>query len=229
MEVNMIKNSLRSFLLLILLAAVPATVLAQDARSLLSNGSKALGADGLKTLQYSGSGSSYVVAPGPVPNGGWPHGVMKSYVRDLNLDTATSRVQLVRAHGAPPAEEALSFAIDPNSPWSTQFDYWITPYGFLKGAMAHNATVESRNVFGAPFRVVTFTLSGNHRVVGYFNDKDVIEKVETWIGDKGDVLVEAYYRDYTDFSGVKVPTMITQKQAGALSMILIVKEAKAGK
>jgi hypothetical protein len=76
---------------------------------------------------------------------------------------------------------------------------------------------------------VTFTLPGDYKVVGYINDKDLVEKVETWIGEKGDRLVEAYYRDYTDFNGVKVPTMITQKHAGTLSLILIVKDVKVGK
>jgi hypothetical protein len=69
---------------------------------------------------------------------------------------------------------------------------------------------------------------GGHKVVGYINDKDLIEKVETWIGEKDDRLVEAYYRDYTDFNGIKVPTMMTQRHAGALSLILIVKDVNVG-
>ena len=42
-------------------------------------------------------------------------------------------------------------------------------------------------------------------------------------------MVEAYYRDYTNFNGVQVPTMITQKHAGTVSLILIVKDVKVGK
>jgi hypothetical protein len=164
--------------------------------------------------------------PGPAPAGGWPHGVMKSYTRDLNMEATTSRVQIVRVAGTPPVEQTLNQTIDPSSPWSTQYDFWLTPHGFLKGAMAHNATVEKKNVFGTDYQVVSFTLPGNHRVAGYLTDKGVIDKVETWIGEKNETLVEAFYRDYADFKGVKVPTMITQKHGGALSMILILKEAK---
>ena len=63
----------------------------------------------------------------------------------------------------------------------------------------------------------------------YLSDKDLIEKVETTIGDKNDVLVEALYRDYKDVNGVKFPMMITEKQGGELSLLLIVNEVKTGK
>jgi hypothetical protein len=215
-------------LLLILLAAIQTTVLAQDARTLLNNAAKALGTDHLKTLHYSGSGSSYVVTQGPLPAGGWAHGIMKSYVRDLNLDAMTSRLQLVRSQGTPSADQTLSHAIDANSSWSSQYEFWITPYGFLKGAIANNATVEPKTVFGTVYRAVMFTLPGNHKVVGYINDKNIVERVETWIGDKNDVLIEAQYSDYKDFNGVKVPMMIMQKQEGSLSLILIVNDVKVG-
>jgi hypothetical protein len=64
-------------------AALPAAAPIEevkDARTVLSEVAKAMGADGLKTLHYSGTGSSYIVTSGPVPAGGWPHSVMKSYV-----------------------------------------------------------------------------------------------------------------------------------------------------
>jgi hypothetical protein len=202
---------------------------AEDAHVILGAVTKALGAEGLKTVHYTGTGSSYIVTDEAPPPAGWAHTVMKSYMHDLNLEAITSRVQLIRAEVTPPADRTLNYTADASSPWSLQYEFWITPYGFLKGAMMHNASVEPRNVFGTSFRSMTFTLPGDHKVVGYINDKDLVEKVETWIGEKGDRLVEASYRDYTDFDGVKVPTMITQKHAGTLSLILIVKDVKVGK
>jgi hypothetical protein len=64
--------------------------------------------------------------------------------------------------------------------------------------------------------------------VGYINDKDLIERVETKIGENSDVIVESTYRDYADFAGVKFPSMIIEKHGGSLSLILVVKEVKAG-
>jgi hypothetical protein len=225
-------NTIRAFVLLMISAAtLPAAAPIEDmkdAKTVLSEVAKAMGADGLKTLHYSGTGSSYIVTPGPVPAGGWPHSVMKSYVRDINLDATTSRLQLVRAEGTPPAEKSLTHEVDANWPWSSQYEFWITPYGFLKGAMANTATVESKTEFGTTFKAVAFTLPGGHTLVAYVNDKNLIEKVETKIGETNEFVVEALYRDYADFNGVKFPTLITEKHTGQLSLILVVKEVKPG-
>jgi len=199
---------------------------AQDASAVLTAVTKALGADKVGTLHYTGSGSSYVVTQDRPSGGAWPHRVMKSYTRDLNLKTSTSRTQVVRNNGTPTGEETLNHVADANSPWSLQYEFWITPYGFLKGAAANHATVEAKTVGGSLFKVVTFTLPGNHKVAGYINDMNTIERVETWIGDKGDTIVEAQYRDYKDFNGVQFPMMVTEKQAGELSLILIVKDVQ---
>jgi hypothetical protein len=75
---------------------------------------------------------------------------------------------------------------------------------------------------------VAFTLPGGHTVVAYVNDKNLIEKIETKVGETDGFVVEALYRDYADFNGVKFPTLITEKYAGQLSLILIVKEVKPG-
>lgn len=200
----------------------------KDAKTVLGQVAKAMGASSLKTVHYSGTGSSYIVTGGVAPVTGWPHSVMKSYVRDINLDAMTSRLQLVRIEGTPSAEKTITHTVDANSPWSAQYEFWITPYGFLRGAMANNAKAESKTVFGTTYKAVTFTLPGSHNVVGYINDKDMIDKVETTIGEKDDVLVEALYRDYVDFNGVKFPSMITEKHGGSLSLILVVKDVKLG-
>jgi hypothetical protein len=50
----------------------------KDAKTVLNQVAKNLGANNLKTLHYTGRGSSYIVGPGAVPAGGWPHSVMKS-------------------------------------------------------------------------------------------------------------------------------------------------------
>jgi ribosomal protein S12 len=219
-------------LLIISAAAFPSAALAEDANDanmVLSQVAQAMGANNLKTIHYSGTGSSYIVADGSLPTAGWTHAVMKSYVRDINLDAATSRLQLVRIEGTPPVEKTVAHTIDAKSPWSSQYEFWITPYGFLKGAMANKAAVEAKTVFGTTYKAVTFMLPGGHTVTGYIDDKNMIDRVETKIGEKDDVVVEALYRDYSDFNGVKFPTMITEKQGGSLSLILVVKEVNITK
>ena len=41
---------------------------APDASSVVSNATKALGADNLKTIEFSGSGSDFVLGQAPAPN-----------------------------------------------------------------------------------------------------------------------------------------------------------------
>jgi len=123
----------------------------------------------------------------------------------------------------------MNHSIDASSPWSTQYQFWLTPYGFLKGAIAGSPSLTTKTVFGSAYRVITFTPPGGQPVSAYLSDKDLIEKVETRIGDKNDVPVEVLYRDYKDVNGVQFPMMITEKQGGELSLLLIVNDVKAGK
>jgi len=225
------KKAFAFVVLMISASALHAMTLAEDdkdAKTILNQVARVMGANNLKTIHYSGTGSSYIVTEGPVPTSGWAHSVMKSYVRDINLDATTSRLQLVRMEGTPPVEKSIVHTSDANSPWSSQYEFWITPFGFLRGAMANNATVQAKTVFGTTYKTITFSLPGGHTVTGYVNDKDVIEKVETKIGENGEVVVEGSYRDYADFSGIKFPTMITETQAGSLSLILVVKDVNVG-
>lgn len=222
-------NRVLTFVLLIMSSSVfQSTTLAEDAKDLktvLSQVTRAMGADNLKTIHYSGTGSAYIET---VPTAGSAHTVMKSYVRDINLNAMTSGLQLVRMEGTPSLEKTIVHTSDASSPWSSQYEFWLTPYGFLKGAMTNNARVETKTLFGTTYKIVTFTLPDGHAVTGYINDKDMIERVETKIGENGDMVVETTYRDYADFAGFKFPSMIIEKHGGSLSLILVVNEVKAG-
>jgi hypothetical protein len=213
----MVKDCSRSFLLVILLAALPLTGSAQDAKSVLSKAAKAMGAENLRTLHYSGSGSSYDEKGQHLP--------LKSYSRQMDLNATTSTVRMTRVQGTPPADHATNDTISASSPWNAQFDFWITPYGFLKGAMANAASVETKTAYGEPYRIVTFTLPGNHKVAGYINEKDMVERVQAWVDN--DVMIEGVYRDYADFGGVQVPTIVIRNRGGQLAQVVVIKEAKA--
>jgi hypothetical protein len=55
---------------LLLLFPVPGAP--QDSRAALEAASKALGADGLKTIQYSAGGVNFAIGQSPVPGAAWP-------------------------------------------------------------------------------------------------------------------------------------------------------------
>ena len=106
-----------------------------------------------------------------------------------------------------------------------QLQIWLTPHGFLNGALQNNATAKK----GQGGTDVTFTAMGKFRVTGTIDSQGMVTKTETRIDNPvlGDMLVETDYSGYKDFDGVKFPTMIVQKQGGHPVLDLAVTDAKA--
>ena len=223
----MARKNTAVFAILMLLAVLPRTIQAQDVKTVLSNAAKAMGAENLKTIQYSGSGSNAGIGQNKNPNAAWPLVRVKSYTREMDLSGPASRVQMVRIQNG--AEQTQNQIINPSAPWNTQSNLWIYPFTFLKAAMASNdATVKSGTVDGDKYNIVTFALQNKYKIVGYINTSNLIERVQTWVDNDvlGDMLVEGIYRDYKDFSGVKFPTTIIEKQGGFPVLILVVSDVK---
>jgi len=97
-----------------------------------------------------------------------------------------------------------------------QLQMALTPYGWVKAAMAASPTLESKTVDGKPTTVVSFTWNGKYKMNGYVNSENLLDRVETWINSDilGDMALETTYSDYKDFSGVKFPMKIVQSEGG---------------
>jgi glyoxylase-like metal-dependent hydrolase (beta-lactamase superfamily II) len=221
----MVKKSMAVFGLIIFLSALPAAF-AQDAKTVLGATLKAMGAENLNTLQFSGAGSNAGIGQNRNPNVDWPLVRVKSYRRELDLNAPASRVQMVRVQNN--ADQTQTQVILPAASWDTQYDIWLTPHGFLKGAVANNATVRPETLLGEKYNLVSYTVQNKYKVNGYVDAQNMLYKVETWVANDvlGDLHVEALYRDYKDFGGVKFPTIIIQKQAGSNTLLLIVDDVK---
>ncbi|MBI4886477.1 MAG: MBL fold metallo-hydrolase [Acidobacteria bacterium] len=120
------------------------------------------------------------------------------------------------AGGAAPAAQP-----QPGAQSERMLALWATPQGFVKAAMANNATTRGSDV--------TFTVGGKYRMVGTINGKGEVEKVQTWIDQSivGDMLVETTYSGYKDFGGVTFPSRIVQKQDGFPSLDLTIASVTA--
>ena len=204
------------FLSVILLFACCAPALAQDTKAILNTAIKAIGAENLRTLHYSASGSVF--------DDKGQQSVVSSYIRDMDLNAMTSNVKTTLLQGTTRAPETFDQMISPSSPWNVQYDFWLTPYGFLKGATANDASSETKAVDGGTYKIVTFTLPGNHKIVGYINSENFVERVE--VRTDNDVFIQAFYHDYEKFGSLEIPTVMIQRRSGNLSQVLIVKEAK---
>ena len=130
-----------------------------------------------------------------------------------------------RSPAAPPALAARPAEHHCRLPpaWGQQLEIWTTPWGFLKGAAANNATVQARDHRRQ-------ALSGGHAGMrrssrpaarptawsATSTPTSLVEKVQTWVEHAvfGDMLVETDYSFYRDNNGLKYPTEIVQKRAG---------------
>jgi glyoxylase-like metal-dependent hydrolase (beta-lactamase superfamily II) len=222
---------------LLLLASAAA---AQDAKAVIDTASKNMGADVLKTVEFSATGFDFVLGQAYRPDAPWPRFINKSYTRAVDFQVPASRVERIRMQGENPPRgggqqpvrgeqpQNQTLIIDANTPWVQQLDIWMTPHGFLKAAARNNATAKSQTINGKKYSVVTFMGQNKALVNGYINEQNLVERVETWIDNAmlGDLHVENTYTDYKDFSGIKVPTKIVQTQGGFPTLDLTVYDVK---
>ena len=222
----MLKKYLAVCALLISIALVSVPIQGQDGNTVVAAAVKAMGAENLKTIQLTGSGSAAGIGQNLNPTAAWQTAPVKSYTRQIDLDALASNLRAIRVQNN--ADVPVNQVIPPNAAWSQQYDLWVTPYAFLKGAMANPATVRTGVLDGVKYNIVSFTLQNKYRVEGYINDQNMVERVRTWVDNDvlGDMLVEGLYSDYKDFGGVKVPTFEIVKQGGFPTLILVVSDAK---
>jgi glyoxylase-like metal-dependent hydrolase (beta-lactamase superfamily II) len=121
-----------------------------------------------------------------------------------------------------------TIVVNANTPWVQQLEIWMMPQGFLRAAAAGNSTVKPQTVGGKKYTVVSFMGQNKAAVNGYVNDRNMVERVETWIDNPvlGDTQFEAVYSDYKDFGGVKFPMHIVQRQGGFPILDLTVSDVK---
>jgi glyoxylase-like metal-dependent hydrolase (beta-lactamase superfamily II) len=236
------------FLALSTLALLAACAAAQDAKTVLQNAVQAMG--NVKSIQFSGTGHLSAVGQAWNPTSPWPETIVKSYTKTIDYGAQSAREELVRNEGNPPAKGgAAPFGGDQrqvnlvsgqyawNQPGNApqpaiaaaeerQLQIWLTPHGFLNGAMQNNATAKKAKGGTA----VTFTAIGKFPVTGIIDSQNLVTKTETRIPNPvlGDMLVETDYSGYKDFSGVKFPTMIVQKQGGYPLLDLAITDVKTG-
>src|SRR5258708_2859562 len=222
------------FVALPTLALLAGVAVAQDAKIVLLNATKAMG--DVKSIQFSGTGHLSALGQAWNPTYPWPETLVKSYTKTIDYGSQSAREELVRNEGDPPAKGgAAPFGGDQrqvnlvsgqyawNQPGNApqpavaaaeerQLQIWLTPHGFLNGAMQNNATAKK----GKGGTDVTFTAMSKVKVTGTIDSENMVTKTETRIPNPvlGDMLVETDYSGYKDFSGVKFAVIIAQKQRG---------------
>jgi len=239
----------KSILVLIAFVLGPHLGYGQESKTVLDGVSKAMGE--VRSLQYSGSGAFFSFGQSFTPGDPWPRFGLKSYTRTIDYETPALRDEVVRAEGDPvarggglpiPGGQRLTTAVSGTLAWGQLAEgpvnpapaavgdrlhqLWITPHGLIKAALKYNATTHAQEEGGEKTTTISFTVPGQFKVRAVVNDKNLIEKVESWNTNPvlGDMPTETVYADYKDFGGVQFPTKITQKQGGFPTLDLTINE-----
>lgn len=215
---------------------------AADPQTALASASKALGADQLQSIEFSGAGYDYALGQAPNVHSAWPKFNDKSYTRVVDFNHWATRLQRIRTQfenpprggggqpivGEQSQTQSLT-AANPNAA-ALQNELAVTlPQAFLKAAAAAGdlaAKPQTRD--GHRYTVLSFTAPNKARTSGWIDEQGLVARVETRIDNPvlGDTLYEASYTDYHDFNGVKFPAHIVQKAAGYPVLDLHVAEVK---
>jgi len=190
----------------------------------VSNASKAMGVEGLNSIHYYGVAQNGNLGQNNNSNQPWPMAGANDYVRSIDFTQPASRATWMNyavpvTGGVATLTPGQQMITPQNSAWAQQLEIWITPWGFLKGAEANKATVRpSKRYQVVSYDAPVKSPGGKpYRVVGYINDQNMVEKVQTWLENPifGDMLIETEYTNYREgANGLKFPAQIVQKRGG---------------
>jgi len=201
-----------------------------ELKAVVDKSMKAMDATNVHTLVIAGDGGNGAVGQPCNPHDDWwRHYADKDYVRSVDLDMKSWRVQFVRKEGDPkgcggagttnPAPDqntnTVTPPIGPMTAWNTQLDYIFLPEGFLKMALERNATVSSETMKGKKYTVLTFMGDNKQPVKGYIDDMGYVDRVETLVAGMdpiGDAVYFAEFDGYKQYNGVKFPSHIVERQ-----------------
>ena len=150
----------------------PAT--AQDAKALLDAADKAMGANAVNSVQFTGTGTMGFVGQAFTPMGDWPRVDMKSYSETIDYGSKSSKEEYTLVQGNNPprggglgfpiaTEQRAAHSVAGDFAWTTnaqgqpnaqaaqaeyrQFMIALSPHGFIKAAQqaGNNLTLTERH------------------------------------------------------------------------------------
>src|SRR5438034_1906998 len=114
-----------------LLAVLVMTATAQDAKSVISSASRAMGIEGLTSIHYYGVAQNGNLGQNNNSNQPWPMAGANDYVRAIDFNQPASRATwmnyAVPVTGGPAALAPGQQNITPQSPWAQMLEIYITP------------------------------------------------------------------------------------------------------
>ena len=239
----------RWILSIVAMGFLSAVALAADPA--LEPAATAMGANGLKSLRYTGDGIGYTFGQAFKPDLPWPKIRVHSFIRTVNYDTGSmkdeivlSRAEALGGGGYPHvAQQRNEQYVSGGYAWNQTpggpaagprfvvdrvHQLWITPQGVIKAAIRNNATVRTATRNGKRYAAASFTEPGRFTAVAFIDAAGLIDRVESRIPDPvlGETSVVTTYSGYRDYAGVRFPSRIEQSQGGLPVLDLAVNDVQ---
>jgi glyoxylase-like metal-dependent hydrolase (beta-lactamase superfamily II) len=228
--------SKRLWLLLAVGALIGGSASAQNTgMAALQAAAQKMGVANMKSIQYSGAGWQGMVGQNFSPDRDWPRVDLKDYTRTIDFDTMSSKEEYTRSQGNNPVQgggagfpflqdQKVTNLVSGNYAWTLnaqgqpvpqpdqaelrKLEIYLTPHGFLKGALAQGANPQfvTRNEYGGRVTVASYMV-GKFRVNGTINADGLVQRVQTFIPNPvvGDLYEEYVYTQYRDVNGIMMP------------------------
>jgi hypothetical protein len=202
--------SKRLWLLLAAAALIGGSAAAQNTgMAALQAAAAKMGVTNMKSIQYTGAGWQGMVGQNFNPSMDWPRVDLKDYTRTIDFDTMSSKEEYTRSQGNNSVQgggagfpflqdQKVVNLVSGNYAWTLnaqgqpvpqadqaelrRLEIYLTPHGFLKGALAQgaNPTFITRNEYGGRVTVVSYMV-GRFRVNGTITPQNVVQRVQTFI------------------------------------------------
>lgn len=220
----------------------------------LESAAQTLKVNDTPAVEFSGTGRWFQFGQAPAPGTPWPAFDVSRYNAGIDYTAQASRVQITRKQvieagreRPAPTDQSVDQYVAGTTAWSRAVtaaganvppatpqpaavaeraaEIWSTPQGFVRAALANQATTRAA---GGSTEVSFKLAANNSRYVGWINAKGQVEKVQTWVDTPvlGDTLVETRYSDYRDFDGLPFPTRLERSQGGHPVLSLKVAQAR---
>ncbi len=220
---------------------------APDAGAVMTAVTTAMGTAKLRSVQYTGTGSTNPTGQAYTTGGPWPRFTVTKYTMSIDYALPAMRQELVRIDDARPPRGGGAGGYNPTTfqggirpipgdviqnqtidgrAQNGAIAFWLTPHGFVKGVAANMATAKTATVRGK--KTLTFTAFGKFPITATLDDRNVIEKVEAIvdIGYTGDTVLDGIYTDYRDLDGIRFPMHIVMREGGFPTLEVAVAEVR---
>jgi glyoxylase-like metal-dependent hydrolase (beta-lactamase superfamily II) len=219
--------------------------LVQAQNNPLNEIANAMGSQYINSIEFSGNGNVFSFGQSFEPGERWPRFIQREYTAIINYQTPSMRLTQIRSQGEHPprgggaqavaADQKTVQLVNENYAWQEvdgqiipnngavkdrKLQLWLSPQGVIKAAIDNSGKMSGN--------ILIFKVNSTE-IKATINSKNIVEKVEYLTSNEviGDYLVEVFYKDYQNFSGVMFPKHIEQKEDGYPTLTIEIHSVKA--